>query len=142
MFTRASNAVVKSLSWPRKRFLKWVRNDVVKAATAAENHLNLSDHNYQEPILPQVPASSQPSKAVISSLDHSNCNPVLDTLERSITSDQLSPPQSPSKGRNTGQKPASLNYSQAQAKKTLCQRYSSTGTGITSRTSDTANNAA
>ncbi|KAK5235558.1 hypothetical protein LTR47_003031 [Exophiala xenobiotica] len=86
MFTRASNAVVKSLSWPRKRFLKWVRNDVVKAATAAENHLNLSDHNYQEPILPQVPASSQPSKAVISSLDHSNCNPVLDTLERSITS--------------------------------------------------------
>ncbi|KIW52267.1 hypothetical protein PV05_07918 [Exophiala xenobiotica] len=83
MFSRASNAVMESLSWPQKQFLKWVRTDVVKAATAAEDHLNLSDHNSQEPIWPQAPPSREPSKAVISSLDRSSFNPVLDTLERS-----------------------------------------------------------
>ncbi len=89
MFSRASNAVMESLSWPQKQFLKWVRTDVVKAATAAEDHLNLSDHNSQEPIWPQAPPSREPSKAVISSLDRSSFNLVLDTLDRSTINGML-----------------------------------------------------
>ena len=59
------------------------------------------------------------------------------TEHSQVVADPLSPPQSPSsKSQETGHKPASLNYSQEQANKTLCRRYSSTGTGTTSRTSD------